>query len=599
MSDPNLQTRWASLLIDSLVEAGIRHAVVSPGSRSTPVTLAAIRNDKLTVHSIIDERSAAFFALGMAKTSGSPGLLICTSGTAGAHYYPAVIEAGHSFTPLVALTADRPPELHDNGGAQTSCQIRLFGEHARHYFELGLPDDDEDALRALRRKAAQAVFASTWPTPGAVQINAWFRKPLEPAPPADGGASVLDGRVEKIVREPLTVPHPPRSEPDRAAIDEVAKLCRRATRGLIVCGPAPVANGAARAAIHELAETLRYPLLAEGASQVRFTGVPHPLRCDGFDLFLRSDSFRKEHRPDLILRFGAAPTSKGWDHFLRENESCVRIVIGPHGWGDPRNSADRILFASTRAAASRIRESFAGAGRSHQTRWAEDFAAADGATWRAVEEDARSGNGPLTKSALARTLLAALPARSLFAVGNSLPIREVDSFCTGGLADVAVWSQKGVNGIDGLISGAAGAATVRGGPVTLYLGDVSLLHDLTGLMAARRVRTPFVIVVAQNDGGRIFEQLPIAGCPGVDDNTLSYWTTPHGLDLSRAAGLFGIAYGKTRTADELRSALDQAYRAGGCTLIEAPVPASGAAEEHGRVAAAVDHALSKRAGSRR
>ncbi|MFH1277083.1 MAG: 2-succinyl-5-enolpyruvyl-6-hydroxy-3-cyclohexene-1-carboxylic-acid synthase [Candidatus Eisenbacteria bacterium] len=585
----NLQTEWAGLLIDALVRAGIREAVVSPGSRSTPVALAAVRHRGLRVRSIVDERSAAFFALGQAKTTGAPSLLICTSGTAGAHYYPAVIEADRSYTPLVVITADRPPELHGNAAPQTTDQIRLFGSYARRYHELGLPDGDTDALRALRRKAAQAVFDSRHPTPGAVHLNAWFRKPLEPGPP--GADRELEARVAEIRSEPFPAAYPAVWAPDPGGVDALAEACRGARRGLIVCGPAPLARRRSREAVAALAETLQFPLLAEGTSQVRFTGIARPLRCDGFDTFLRAPAFRDGHRPELVIQVGAPPTSKAWERYLRAHPPCPRFVIAPHGWNDPQNTATALLTGVIDEVGERLKESMGGPPYARPSRWTEDFAAADGLVWRFTDEWLRSESGAITKAALARAVVSSLRGEAILAVANSLAIREVDGFCPGAMMNAGVWHQKGVNGIDGLISGAAGAASVSGGPVTLYMGDLAFLHDLQGLAAARDLDHPFLIVVAQNNGGRIFEQLPIAGSSEVEGGLLEFWTTPHGLDFSHAAALFGHGYRKVLTEADLREALAEAHRVKGCSIVEAVVPPSAAAEEHARLTRAVAEAI--------
>ncbi|MFH1681081.1 MAG: 2-succinyl-5-enolpyruvyl-6-hydroxy-3-cyclohexene-1-carboxylic-acid synthase, partial [Candidatus Eisenbacteria bacterium] len=578
MNAANLHIEWASLLVESLARAGIREAVVSPGSRSTSIVLAAAAEERLHVHSILDERSAAFFALGEAKVSGRPVLLVCTSGTAGAHYLPAVIEAGCSYAPLVVVTADRPPELHGNAAPQTIDQVRLFGSHARAYFELGLPDGSEEALRGLRRKAAQAVLASLHPVPGAVHMNAWFRKPLEPQE-ANEEDERLRRRIGRVRSEPFPALHPPLIAPDPGGIDDLADFCRQFRRGLIVCGPGPVAQASARRAIEELAETTRFPILAEGASQFRFTGLANPLRCDAFDAFLRSPAFVERHAPQVIVQIGHPPTSKAWERFLRAAPACARAIVAPYGWNDPQNSAGSILIGPVEETAGALRDALMDMGPLRPTKWTEEFGAADGIAWSVVEDETRKNHG-FSKGAIARTIVSSIPRGSLLAVGNSLAIREVDNYCPGWMTDALVWSQKGTNGIDGLVSGAAGAASVFGGPVTLYLGDLAFLHDLYGLATTRDLDVPFVVVVAQNDGGRIFEQLPIAGCPDVGPEILSLWTTPHGLDFAHAALLFNVDYRRVDSEGSLREALAEAYARKGATLIEAVVPPSGAAAEH-------------------
>ncbi|HRI55183.1 MAG TPA: 2-succinyl-5-enolpyruvyl-6-hydroxy-3-cyclohexene-1-carboxylic-acid synthase, partial [Pseudomonadota bacterium] len=238
MSEANLLAEWARLLLGSLAAAGVREVVVSPGARSTPFVCAAHAEPQLRCWDVIDERAAAFFALGQARVTGRPSLLICTSGTAGAHYLPAVIEAGAAHLPLLVLTADRPFELQDCGAPQTIDQIKLLGGHARRFFELGMPDPSDLSLRALRRLAAQAVLTTTWPTPGAVHLNARARKPLEPQSVHTSDEVALRARVDELLQAPLLRAYPPRAVPAPAGVAAAAQLCRSARRGLIICGPA-------------------------------------------------------------------------------------------------------------------------------------------------------------------------------------------------------------------------------------------------------------------------------------------------------------------------------------------------------------------------
>jgi 2-succinyl-5-enolpyruvyl-6-hydroxy-3-cyclohexene-1-carboxylate synthase len=532
---------WAWALIDAFADAGVTDVVASPGSRSTPFVLAAATNPRLRVHDVLDERAAAFLALGHARATGRPALALCTSGTAGAHHFPAVIEADAAFLPLLVLTADRPPELQDCGAAQTIDQTKLFGGHVRRFF--AVPEEPA----AARRVAVQALSLALGPVPGPVHLNAHARKPLEPAPDR--------------AWPPLPRVFPPLAAPDPAAIEELARACLSARRGLIVCGPAPVAQAAARPAAHALGALTGFPVVAEAASQLRFG---QRRTCDAFEWLAPAEP------PDLIVQIGATPTSAALDR-LR----APRAIIAPHGWPDPGGDATMFIRADGRATLEALAERLGRVGPREPTAWAAGLADANARAWRAIDEDLATWSEGLA----ARLTVHSLPPGALFAVGNSLPIRLCDAFVPAEAADAPVLAQRGANGIDGLIAGAAGAALATGRPVTLLLGDVSFLHDVGGLIAARLVRdVPFVVVVLHNDGGRLFERLPIAG-----SEHLAHYTTPHGLDLRHATALAGGRHVEAGDTETLAGTLAAAQRSLGTTVVCARVPPSGAAAQFARI----------------
>ncbi len=311
MALANLQAEWARLLIDSFAAAGVRDVVISPGSRSTPLVLAAVGHPNLRCRDIVDERSAAFFALGQGRVTGCPTLLLPTSGTAGANYFPAVIEASASHVPLVVLTADRPVELAACGANQTIDQLKLFGDHVREFFDLGAAEAAPRALRALRRTVAQAVFASRYPRPGAVHFNARLRKPLEPASADSAEERALASAVDALVNRPAPRPAAPLRLPDGSQVDDLANACRLTEHGLIVCGPAALAQAGARSLIAELGRRTGFPVLREAASQVRFApelASDDVIAVDGFDTLLKSERFRAGVVPELIIQIGPCPT---------------------------------------------------------------------------------------------------------------------------------------------------------------------------------------------------------------------------------------------------------------------------------------------------
>jgi 2-succinyl-5-enolpyruvyl-6-hydroxy-3-cyclohexene-1-carboxylate synthase len=559
-------TRWARLLLSGLTRAGVTDVVICPGSRSTPLAWAALHEPGLRCTSLVDERSAAFFALGQARVTGRPALVICTSGTAAANCYPAVIEASASATPLLILSADRPPEHQHCAAPQTIDQVKLFGDHVRGFFDLGLPDPHPDACRALQRKAAQAVLRSRWPVPGAVHLNAAARKPLEPEP------------VE-VTSPPQTTAFPPRLDPAPEAIQSLRDACARAERGVVVCGPPAGSRGVDPEVLAAFLRKTGFVAWCEAASGVRFR-VPSDLRPQVFEFFdaaLRSRAFRQRARADCILQLGLPPVSAGFEAYLAEHVSVPRHVVAPMDWPDPRNSAATLTLAEpTRVLEALV--SALGATDTPPGRWATWLGRAN----RLVAE-AASAHEAFGEAQAITCVVDSLPSHAVLVLGNSLPIREVDAYCPARASDTLVLVQRGTCGIDGILSGAAGAATASGRPTTVVLGDVSFLHDLGGMLAARSLRTPLVVVVLDNDGGRIFEQLPVATASGIDPERWRFWTCPHGLELARAAALYELPGVRVAGVDDLVAALRDAHGRPGATLIEVVVAPDDPADRLGRL----------------
>jgi 2-succinyl-5-enolpyruvyl-6-hydroxy-3-cyclohexene-1-carboxylate synthase len=590
--EENLLTQWSRLLLSSFAAAGVCDVVLSPGSRSTPFMVAAEREPRLRCHDSLDERAASFFALGQARVTGRPSLLICTSGTAPAHYLPAVVEASLSYIPLLVLTADRPLELQDCAAPQTVDQIKLMGDHVRRFYELGTPDAAPSALIGLRRLAAQAVHYALWPTPGPVHVNARARKPLEPVAAAGAAGEALETRVDDLLARPIVSAPPPAVQPDLDALERTAAVCRGTERGLIVCGPGPLRQRRLRESIDRLARATGFPVLAESTSQLRFGARPDGVsRCDAFDAVLRSPGFRAHHRPDVVVQIGAAPVSAGYEQYALSYADVGSIVVAPYGWQDPFSRATELILGDPLLALEQLERAI-GTTAAPPSEWSEAFDEADRRAWRVVDADIANGDDAFSEGAAVRTVFERVPHGSLVMLGNSLSVREVDTFYRPGSVDVDILCQRGANGIDGIVAGASGSAAAQEQPVTVLLGDVSFLHDLTGLALAGRAGVPVVVVVVNNDGGRIFEQLPLASITGLPPAVMEHVTTPHDARLEHAALLFGHRYGAAMSPTDLAELLDNAYAAPGCTVVEAKVSAHGAAEQHRRVfagiAAAVD-----------
>jgi 2-succinyl-5-enolpyruvyl-6-hydroxy-3-cyclohexene-1-carboxylate synthase len=386
------------------------------------------------------------------------------------------------------------------------------------------------------------------------------------------------------------VVHAPRTTPDPATIAEIADRVGRAERGLVVCGPAPLAQAAGREAILDLARRTGFPLLAEATSQVRFGGDrAGVVTCSAFDAILRVPSVRGGRGPDLILELGAPPTSSAYAELLAssaESSPLVRFVIAPHGWNDPQSDATALVLADpaavARAVAARLPARIGA-----PPPWAAAFARADA---RAAAVIDRALEGGLSEGAVARALVASCPEGALLAVGNSTPVRDLDAYCAASARELRVIHQRGASGIDGLVSGAAGARSVAKDPVALLLGDLSMLHDLSALALLAEARGPLVVVVVQNGGGRIFEQLPIARAadPALFERCFA---TPVPVRFEQAAAAFGVAFARVETAAALDEALAKAWASKGATLIEAVVPPHGGAAIAARVRAKLTEEL--------
>ena len=574
----NLQTQWARLLVTTVVQAGITDAVISPGSRSTPFVCACIQAAGLRCHQVIDERSAAFFALGQARASGRPSLLLCTSGTAGAHYLPAVIEARYAGVPLLVITADRPAELQRCGAPQTIDQEHLFGDHVRAFYSLGGAEHGEAALLHLRQRAADAVRQTLWPEPGAVHLNAALAKPLEPVVATTAEQQQLCVLVDTLCASPLpelsAAPASPASmtEVDHDAVAALARRCRQLARGFIVAGPAPIDHAGLRHDVRALSAATGYPVLCDLASQLG-GGQPGDALLDGI---LDAGQAAGSLRPQIILQLGNAPVSPRFAQLISAADDIERFVLTEFGLCDPWRSATGHLRGSLFETLPALLAGLDELGPLVES--AAPFSTTvDAARRHLIEVQRTLLDEPMGRCSEARAvleLMTSLPEDALLVLGNSLAIRVADLWGGRLPSGVAVLSQRGVSGIDGLLSGAIGAALVSGRPTALILGDVSLLHDLTalGLLALDGLQSALLVVVLNNDGGRIFEHLPIGGYYDDDSAEMEFWTTPHGRDFEHAARMFARPYQQLAPGESGVDAFSAAWQRRGLSLVEIAVP---------------------------
>jgi len=581
MDSTNANTALASAFAEELARGGLRLAVVSPGSRSTPLALALWRQPEIAVKVIVDERSAGFFALGAAQVSGEPVALLCTSGTALVNYHPAVVEADESGIPLVVLSADRPPELRGIGAGQTIDQIKSFGSSVRWFCEVGTHAADDSGLLHYRSVACRALAAARGETrPGPVHLNLPWREPLAPVP-VKGGVTATDPlALEGRDGRPLTAVTHIDLEPSTFLLDEVAGHIGNAISGVIVAGRQ--LDPELREPLVHLARVAGFPILADPTSQVRCGPHDRSHVVAAYDLLLRDERFARSVVPELILRFGAMPTSKPLRAWI-ETSDADQIVIDPYGgWNEPTNRAAAILRADPTELASgwaaRV-EGLEGRECPLPDRWTEAERAAQAAL------DEAFSDAEISEPALHRALGAAHRDGDLVYTSSSMPIRDQEAFLAPSGTDLLFLSNRGANGIDGLISSGIGAAQASGRPATIITGDLGLLHDIGALAALRDVETPVRIVVIDNDGGGIFHFLPQEAALESEEFE-ALLGTPRGVDTAKAAALFDLPHRRLESLGGLAEAL-----AAGTGLIEVKTDRSTNVEAHRALAARVHDAL--------
>jgi 2-succinyl-5-enolpyruvyl-6-hydroxy-3-cyclohexene-1-carboxylate synthase len=580
MDPTNANTALASAFVEELARGGLRRAVISPGSRSTPLALALWRAPEIEVTVIVDERSAGFFALGAAQAGREPVALLCTSGTAVANYHPAVCEADESALPLVVLSADRPPELRGIGAGQTIDQIKLFGSSVRWFCEVGTHEADDEGLLHHRSVACRALAAARGETrPGPVHLNLPWREPLAPVP-IEGAVTATDplalsGREGR----PLTAVTRIDLEPSSFLLDEVAGHIGDAISGVIIAGRQ--LDPELREPLTHLARVSGFPILAEPTSQLR-CGPHDRLRViTTYDQLLRDERFSRSVVPELVLRFGEMPTSKPLRAWLAAS-GADQIVVDPYGgWNEPSRRAAALLRADPTELAAGWAARLEGEERGEPTAWIAAERAARGALEAELGVD-----GPISEPALHLALGRAHRDGDLVYTASSMPIRDQESFLAAEETDALFLCNRGANGIDGLISSGTGAAQASGRPTTIVTGDLGLLHDLGGLAALREASTPIRIVVIDNDGGGIFHFLPQQGAMGTDEFE-ALLGTPRGVDAEKAAALFDLPHHRLDSLAELPLAL-----ATGTGLIEVKTDRRNNVEIHRRATTAVHNALS-------
>jgi len=574
--------RFALTLVDELARAGVTDACLAPGSRSAPLALALAEHPGIRVHVHLDERSAAFFALGAAKRSGRAVVALCTSGTAAANFHPAVLEADLARVPLLVLTADRPPELRGTGANQATDQLKLYGSAVRWFCEAGVPADVPGAGRYWRSLASRAWAEATGPPAGPVHLNLAFADPL--VPPAVGGEARLAGEptAGRAGGAPWTATPAGVRSAAPGDVAELAGAVRANPRGLLVAGWGADLDPAA---VDAFAAAGGWPVLADPLSGAR----RGPAAISTYDGLVRAPRFAAAHRPSLVVRAGGAPTSKALTAWL--DESIPQVLVDPsEGWADPARAASlRLiadpsdLLAATAALLTDDGPGPAGGSGDPASPWLREWLETERLAREAIDGLLEEWAEPF-EGRVARDLVGWVPAGGTLVVGSSMPVRDVDAFARPreGLRFVA---NRGLSGIDGFVATALGVAAAGDEPVVALCGDLTLLHDASSLLGAAGRSRGAVLVVIDNDGGGIFSFLPQAQLPG--DLFEPLFGTPHGLDLTALAAAARVPARVVEKAADLVPALDAALDGGGTQLVVVRSDRAGNLARHRAVTEAV------------
>ena len=577
---------FVGAFVDELARAGVKHVCAAPGSRSTPLAITVARHPALKLWMHLDERSAAFFALGMARASAAPVAMLCTSGTAAANLFPAVVEAQAAGVPLVVLTADRPPELRDVGAAQTIDQNQLYGAHAKWFVEVALPEATPAMLRYARTLANRAVATSAAVPAGPVHLNFPFREPLMPEPHAPPpGISAADRELwtGRDSGAPWMSVSSSWLQPDDEAMVRVVDAIAASRRPLIVCGPQY--DPELPAALGELAGAIGAPILADPLSQMRWGAHDRSAVIEAYDATLRFPDVAQSLAPDLVLRFGGTPTSKALLEWLASLDGVTQVVVDPARLPDPTLSSSHVVRGDPSYVATALGAAFAD--RRPNEAWIQRWQATDSAACRALRDHSASLEESFEGRALAEAAEAMPDGGTLF-VSSSMPVRDLDTFGRGASRRVRVLANRGANGIDGVVSAALGAAAASEGPLVLAIGDIALYHDMNGLLAGRQFGVNATVVLINNDGGGIFSFLPQASHP---EHFERLFGTPHGLDFAHAARLYGAEYCRASSWETFRGALRAGIAGTGLHLVEIRTERARNVELHRAAREAVGRAL--------
>jgi 2-succinyl-5-enolpyruvyl-6-hydroxy-3-cyclohexene-1-carboxylate synthase len=578
MNHQEALTAYTAAFVAELVQTGVTDAVVSPGSRSTPMAMVMAEHPGLNVHIHVDERSAAFFALGIAKASGKPVAILCTSGTAAANYFPAVAEANISRIPLIVITSDRPHELRDVGAPQAIDQIHLYGHHVKWFAEMAVPENSSEMLHYVRSVCGRAAATALQAPSGPVHLNFPFREPLIPRID-DENVFQLKERPRRYVNVrngALTI--------DKNDLREIASSLNEHEKGMIVCGQ--IEDPAFIEMVSELAERLHFPILADPLSQLRSGMHSTENVIDAYDTFLRSGEAKDYLKPTIVLRFGSMPVSKALTIFLKENHQAEHLVVdGGGGWRDPAALSTEMIYCNeTIFCQQLLSELKANKNQQYLHKWqALNHLTKENLT--AIRDTAE-----LSESRLFYQLAEMIPENANLFVGNSMPIRDLDSFFHNNRKSIRILANRGANGIDGTVSTALGAASVSQQPSYLVLGDLTFFHDLNGLLAAKLYPIDITIIIINNNGGGIFSFLPQAEH---QKHFELLFGTPLDLDFEHVVRMYNGKFTRVQDWDHFGAVMESSKTTHGLNVIEVVTKRDRNTEEHRKMWNLVSQEISK------
>jgi len=554
----NRNNLWVEIFVKQLNSAGVKFACISPGSRSTPLTFSLSKNKKIKCFVNIDERSSAFFALGLAKASKTLVAVIATSGTAAAELYPAIIEAYQQRVPLIICTADRPPELLNTGANQTINQHNLYKNHIRWFRNVGLPSLNKFKLRRLQQTAYRAVEISTIKDKGPVHLNFPFRKPLEPFTFTDEVDSLLIKDLNKSIKniEPLKKKHDSEKLRKTKRFREIVDLITNEDEGIIIAGPMEYSINLRRQ-LKNLSSLTGYPIIADASSHLRFKVSTYDKKIlSNYHAYLRSSNFSISHKPKLILHFGRTPTSSTLETFL-EICNVPRYMINEFGdWFDPSRKSKAAIMYNPEDFISEIINHITELNfERNNTVWLEDFNKAEALAKKIKTKVIEKSAFP-NEPGIIKNILEALPDKAHILIGNSSPIRDSDNYAACNKKDLLVYFNRGASGIDGVTSTAMGIAQLKA-PAFLLTGDLSFLHDLNALAAAKKYPAGLTVILINNNGGGIFESLPVSTERSI---LKEYFLTPHNLNLKNIITSFGVNYKLIRSWKDFSNSIEDSAK---------------------------------------
>jgi 2-succinyl-5-enolpyruvyl-6-hydroxy-3-cyclohexene-1-carboxylate synthase len=575
MNHQDALTAYIAAFVAELYSTGVTDVVVSPGSRSTPMAMVMAEHPELKVHIHVDERSAAFFALGIAKATNRPVAILCTSGTAAANYFPAIVEARYSRVPLIVLTADRPHELREVGAPQAIDQLHLYGKHVKWFAEMALPEDTDEMIRYARTVCARATAIATAAPSGPVHLNFPFREPLIPR--LDENLFQLSERPKgyvKVYNGDLAI--------EDGVFEEIAEKLKGKERGLIVCGN--LTDDKFTDAVTQLSASLNYPILADPLSQLRSGLHNHENIIETYDTFLRNEDAKAFLKPDVVIRFGAMPISKALTIFLKENQTADQYVVdGGGGWRDPTSLSTDMIFCNEALFCEKLVSLSTNEASSAFIKNWQNLNELTKTTMKQVRDIT-----VLSEGRLFYQLTDLLPEGATLFVGNSMPIRDLDSFFHNNGKNIRVMANRGANGIDGTVSTSLGAA-LYSQSMYLVLGDLTFFHDLNGLIAAKLYNIDIHIILVNNNGGGIFSFLPQSEHP---KNFELLFGTPLNIEFEHAVRMFNGNFTKIQNWDHFAVEMNQSVEQSGINVYEIVTNREKNRDEHREIWQSVSQEIS-------